>query len=177
MTYRIIIEPTAEREIRSAVRWKTENASPAVAARRYSGLIRKIETLRRHPTRCPLAAESVKFEEEIRELLHGGEASGHIVTGSYSLSAKIRSTSFLSATPPATKWSPETRSYPTRPANSPDSRTPRETLPSAGPCGMDRPSRPRARTRRSGGRPAGPDRTGPGQSGGPADRRAGWTGP
>ena len=30
MTYRIVVEPTAEREIRSAVRWKTENASPAV---------------------------------------------------------------------------------------------------------------------------------------------------
>ena len=28
MTYRIIIEPTAEREIRSAVRWKTEHAPP-----------------------------------------------------------------------------------------------------------------------------------------------------
>ena len=70
MTYRIIIEPTAEREIRAAVRWKTENASPNVAARCYNGLIRKIDTLRRHPTRCPLA-ESEKFPEEIPELLHG----------------------------------------------------------------------------------------------------------
>ena len=32
MTYRIIIEPTDEREIRSAVRGKTEIASPTVAA-------------------------------------------------------------------------------------------------------------------------------------------------
>lgn len=71
MTYRIIIEPTAEREIRSAVRWKTENASPTVAARWYNGLIRKIDTLRRHPSRCPLAVENDKFDEEIRELLHG----------------------------------------------------------------------------------------------------------
>jgi plasmid stabilization system protein ParE len=68
MTYRIIIEPTAEREIRSTVRWKTENASPTAAARWYNGLIQKIETLRRHPTRCPLAAENDKFDEEIREL-------------------------------------------------------------------------------------------------------------
>jgi plasmid stabilization system protein ParE len=45
MTYRIIIEPAAEREIRSAVRWKAENAAPAVAARWYNGLIKKIETL------------------------------------------------------------------------------------------------------------------------------------
>ena len=48
MTYRIVVEPTAEREIRSAVRWKTENASPAVAARWYNGLVKKIDTLRRH---------------------------------------------------------------------------------------------------------------------------------
>jgi plasmid stabilization system protein ParE len=71
MTYRIIIEPTAEREIRSAVRWKPENASPTVAARWSNGLIQKTETLRRHPTRCPLAAENDKFDEEIRELLYG----------------------------------------------------------------------------------------------------------
>ena len=71
MTYRIVVEPTAEREIRSAVRWKTENASPAVAARWYNGLVKKIDTLRRHPTRCPLAAENDKFPEEIRELLYG----------------------------------------------------------------------------------------------------------
>ena len=70
MTYRIIIEPTAEREIRSAVRWKTENASPAVAARWYNGVIQKIETLRRHPTRCPLAEENDKFDEEIPTARH-----------------------------------------------------------------------------------------------------------
>jgi plasmid stabilization system protein ParE len=71
MTYRIIIEPTAEREIRSAVRWKTENASPTVAARWYNGLLKKIATLRTHPSRCPLAAENDKFPVEIRELLYG----------------------------------------------------------------------------------------------------------
>jgi plasmid stabilization system protein ParE len=71
MTYGIIIEPTAEREIRSAVRWKTEHASRTVAARWYNGLIAKIDTLRDHPTRCPLAAESDRFPEEIRELLYG----------------------------------------------------------------------------------------------------------
>ena len=71
MTYRIIIEPTAEREIRSAVRWKTENASLNDAARWYNGLIKKIDTLRHHPSRCPLAEESDKFPEEIHELLYG----------------------------------------------------------------------------------------------------------
>src|SRR5271163_4295510 len=71
MNDRIVVEPTAEREIRSAVRWKTENASPTVAARWYNGLIKKIDTLRRHPSRCPLAAENDKFPEEIHELLYG----------------------------------------------------------------------------------------------------------
>jgi hypothetical protein len=33
MTYGIVVEPTAEREIRSAVRWHIENASLTVAAR------------------------------------------------------------------------------------------------------------------------------------------------
>jgi hypothetical protein len=69
MTYRIIIEPTAEREIRSPVRWKTENASPRLAARWYHDLILKSETLPHHPSRWPLAAENDRFDEEIRELL------------------------------------------------------------------------------------------------------------
>ena len=71
MTYRIIIEPRAEREIRAAVRWKTESASPTEAARWYNGLVKKIDRLRRQPSRCPLAAENDKFPDEIRELLYG----------------------------------------------------------------------------------------------------------
>ena len=38
MIYRVIVEPTAEREIRAAVRWMTENVSSIVAARWYNGL-------------------------------------------------------------------------------------------------------------------------------------------
>jgi plasmid stabilization system protein ParE len=71
MNYRIIVEPAAEREIRSIVRWKFDNASSAVAARWYNGLLKKIDTLRLHPARCPLAWENNKFPEEIRELLYG----------------------------------------------------------------------------------------------------------
>ena len=71
MIYRVIIEPTAAREIRSAVRWKTKNSSPTLAARWYNGLIQSIDSLRRHPNQCPLAFEDDKFEEEIRELFYG----------------------------------------------------------------------------------------------------------
>lgn len=71
MTYRIAIEAAAEREIRAVVRWKTRNASPAVAARWYNGLLKKVDTLRTHPTRCPVATENDEFPIEIRELLYG----------------------------------------------------------------------------------------------------------
>ncbi|HWE39138.1 MAG TPA: type II toxin-antitoxin system RelE/ParE family toxin [Isosphaeraceae bacterium] len=71
MTYRVVIEPTAERGIREAVRWIAQNASPAVAARWHNGLVKKANTLKAHPRRCPFAAESDKFPEEIRELLYG----------------------------------------------------------------------------------------------------------
>ena len=71
MTYQIAIEATAERQIRAIVRWKTQNASPTVAARWYNGLLKKVATLRTHPARCPIAAENDKFPLEIRELLYG----------------------------------------------------------------------------------------------------------
>jgi plasmid stabilization system protein ParE len=71
MTYQVIIEPTAERGIRSAVRWIAEAQSPTAAARWYNGLLKKVATLKTHPFRCPIAAENDKFPEEIRELLYG----------------------------------------------------------------------------------------------------------
>jgi plasmid stabilization system protein ParE len=71
MIFRIIVEPTAEREIRSAVRWKTENSSPSVAARWYNGLIKKIDTLHRLPSRCRLAAENDKFPDRARPTIEG----------------------------------------------------------------------------------------------------------
>lgn len=71
MTYRVIIEPTAERGIRDAVRWITGRFSPKMATRWYNGLIKKVDSLKSQPKRCPIAAENDKFTEEIRELLHG----------------------------------------------------------------------------------------------------------
>jgi hypothetical protein len=46
MTYRVIIEPTVAEGIRVTAAWYARNASPAVAARWYNGLIKEIETLR-----------------------------------------------------------------------------------------------------------------------------------
>ena len=44
---------------------------PAFAEEWYQQLFKQIETLTRHPTRCPVAPESRKFAEEIRELVSG----------------------------------------------------------------------------------------------------------
>ena len=45
--------------------------SPAVADQWLDGLYKAIDTLKTRPLRCPLAPESHKFPEEIRELLYG----------------------------------------------------------------------------------------------------------
>src|SRR5271157_3838538 len=110
MTYRIIIEPTAEREIRPAVRWKTEHASPAVAARWYNGLLKRIGTLHHHPYRCPLTGENDRFPEEIRELLYGRHKQHkHRI---YSPSAMKPCMSSMCVTVPVTSWKPDDISPP-----------------------------------------------------------------
>jgi hypothetical protein len=77
MTYRIVIEPTAGRGIREAVRWKTANASLTLVARWYNGLLKKVDTLKTHPSRCPLAAENDRFPEDIRELIYGKKRNAY----------------------------------------------------------------------------------------------------
>ena len=70
MTYRIIIEATAEVGIREAYRYRFEK-SPAVAEKWRVGLLKAIATLQTHPLRCPVADENDDFEEELRVLLYG----------------------------------------------------------------------------------------------------------
>jgi plasmid stabilization system protein ParE len=55
----------------AAYAWIAEHLSPAQAERWYQGLFQQMETLTRQPTRCPRAAESDWFPEELRELLYG----------------------------------------------------------------------------------------------------------
>ena len=76
MIYRVIIEPSAEQEIRESFQWIAEQATPEIAARWLNGLIREIDTLKKMPGRCPLAVESDAFPEEIRELLYGWQNRG-----------------------------------------------------------------------------------------------------
>lgn len=70
MTFRVIIQPTAEVEIEQTYLWIAARA-PETAARWYNGLIDAIASLDSLPTRCSLAPENAVFEHEIRHLLYG----------------------------------------------------------------------------------------------------------
>src|SRR5713226_9489358 len=70
MTYRVIITPEAETDLRTAYRYIRSHAPQA--ARDWIRRARQsAKSLAHHPERCPLAPESVSFDEPIRELLFG----------------------------------------------------------------------------------------------------------
>jgi plasmid stabilization system protein ParE len=71
MIYRVEIAETAKADLREATRWIRDEVSPAAADRWLAGLLKAANTLQNQPSRCPLAAESEKFPEDIRLLLHG----------------------------------------------------------------------------------------------------------
>lgn len=72
MTYRVIIQPEAERDIRQAAAWiREQTRSPAPALHWVRGLRAAIETLASHPLRCPVDPDSEFYGEEVRVLLYG----------------------------------------------------------------------------------------------------------
>jgi len=75
MAYRVILTPEAEADLRTAYRYIRRHAPHA--AREWIRRARQsVKTLCRHPIRCPLAPESVSFDEPIRELLFGNGNRG-----------------------------------------------------------------------------------------------------
>lgn len=75
--YKLDITERARDDADAAYAWMAENISPAFAEQWYQGLFKQIETLTKHPTRCPVAAESRKFAEEIRERVYGKRRHKH----------------------------------------------------------------------------------------------------
>jgi plasmid stabilization system protein ParE len=71
VTFRLRVTARAVADADAAYAWIAEHHSAARAERWYQGLFRQMETLTRQPNRCPLAAESERFPEELRELLYG----------------------------------------------------------------------------------------------------------
>src|ERR1700674_5094573 len=75
MTYRVIITPEAETDLRTVYRYIRRHAPHA--AREWIRRARQsAKTLARHPGRCPLAPEAASFDEPIRELFFGSGNRG-----------------------------------------------------------------------------------------------------
>ena len=80
MTYRVFIQPRAERDIWAAAQWiEDQSKSPAKALRWARGIRSKIETLKTNPKRCPIDPDSEAFGEEVRVLLYGKRHGKHRV--------------------------------------------------------------------------------------------------
>ena len=72
MTYRVVFQPRAVRDIGGAAQWIEDQAkSPAKALKWVRSIRKKIETLKATPKRCPVDPDSDAFGEEVRVLLYG----------------------------------------------------------------------------------------------------------
>jgi plasmid stabilization system protein ParE len=67
MTDRIELVAAAKADIRGQARWVRGNISPTAADKWLDGLYKAIDTLQTRPLRCPVAAESDRFPEELRQ--------------------------------------------------------------------------------------------------------------
>lgn len=71
MSYTVIIQPRALRDIEEIFRWIADNVSPNTATQWYEELQRAIASLQEFPNRCPLAPEATLFQHEVRQILMG----------------------------------------------------------------------------------------------------------
>lgn len=70
MSYRVIIFPSAQKEIDQAYRWMTRHM-PKAATLWHFDLMEAFASLENFPNRCPLARENPYFKDELRQLLCG----------------------------------------------------------------------------------------------------------
>ncbi len=75
MTYRVIVTPAAESDLRTAYRYIRSQA-PRAARDWIRRARRTAKSLAHHPERCPMAPESASFHQPIRELLFGSGNRG-----------------------------------------------------------------------------------------------------
>ena len=72
MTYHVVIQPGAERDIRTAALWILGQSRSRTTALRWARNLRaKIATLKTSPKRCPIDPDSKFYGEEVRVLLYG----------------------------------------------------------------------------------------------------------
>jgi plasmid stabilization system protein ParE len=102
MTYRVIIQPRAARDIWAAAQWLEDQSRSAAKALRLVRSIRaKIETLKANPKRCPVDPDSAAYGEEVRMLLYGKRQEN---TGHCTPSGATRSMSLLYGTRHGRAW-------------------------------------------------------------------------
>ena len=78
MSYRVILQPQAERDIRTRAHWILGQSGSAARALRWTrGLRAKIATLATSPQRCPVDPDSDVYGEEVRVLLYGKRPSNY----------------------------------------------------------------------------------------------------
>ena len=75
MTYRVIVTPAAENDLRTAYRYIRSQA-PRSARDWIRRARRAAKSLGNHPERCPVAPESASFQLPIRELFFGSGNRG-----------------------------------------------------------------------------------------------------
>ena len=104
MTYRVIITPEAEADLRTNYRYIRSQAPRA--ARDWIRRARQCaKSLARRPERCPLAPESASFSQPIRELFFGTGNRGtyrflFVVLGQSVYILHVRHGSMLPLSPP-----------------------------------------------------------------------------
>ncbi len=75
MTYRVIVTPAAESDLRTTYRYIRSQA-PRAARDWIRRARRTARSLAHHPERCPMAPESASFDQPIRELIYGSGNRG-----------------------------------------------------------------------------------------------------
>ena len=76
MEYRFEFAPAMVAKANERHDWIAEH-SPERAEKWYRGLFERIETLKKHPKRCPRAPESEDYGEELRYLTYGKRGGVH----------------------------------------------------------------------------------------------------
>jgi plasmid stabilization system protein ParE len=80
MTYHVVVQPRAKRDIQLAAHWILgQSGSPATAVRWARKLRATIATLKSTPQRCPIDPDSEVYGEEVRVLLYGKRRGVHRV--------------------------------------------------------------------------------------------------
>ena len=80
MTYDVVVQPRANRDIQLAAHWVLgQSGSPATAVRWWRKPRATIATLKTSPQRCPIDPDSEVYGEEVRVLLYGKRRGVHRV--------------------------------------------------------------------------------------------------